>query len=114
MHVDVQVQAVRQLCVEWVGPVRRLTGLWCEAGARIRIVRGSVQICLRRFTLTDAQAAGQRSGVVEHTVVGDLQVVAPGMDKDAAAALRAVGNAHSIDTGRVALEITRIQVNASS
>ena len=42
------------------------------------------------FALTDGDAAGERSLVVVDAVVGNLEVVTPGVDEDAAAALGAV------------------------
>ncbi len=58
-----------------------------------------------KFTLADVDAARQRSGVVVDPVVGDLQVMPPAVDEDAAAALGAVGDAQAVNARRVALEV---------
>ncbi len=81
------------------------------AGARSGIGCAAARRGTRReFALADVDAARERSGVVVDAVVGDLQVVAPGVDEDAAAALRAVGDAQAVDARRVALEVARERI----
>ena len=101
MDVHVQVKAVRQL------QIRDAAGL---AGARIRVGRGPRQIPVGRFTLADVDAARQRADIVVHPVVGDFQVMRPGVREDTAAALGAVGDGQTIDARRVALEVARVRV----
>ena len=54
----------------------------------------------------------KRAGIAVDPVVGDLQVMRPAVHEDAAAALRAVGDAQAIDARRVALEVARERVCA--
>src|SRR5215469_5230179 len=58
------------------------------------------------LALANGNAAGQSSLVVSDTVVGDLEVVGPSVNVDAAATLRAVGHGEAINPRRVAVEVT--------
>ena len=82
------------------------------AGTRsgIRLRPRAAEVRWREFTLADVDAARERSGVVGDAVVGDLQVMAPGVDEDAAAALRAVADAQAVNARRVAPEVARERV----
>ena len=70
----------------------------------------SRQVPVGRFTLADVDAARQRADVVVHAVVGDLQIMAPGVYEDAAAALRAVSNGQPVNARRIALEVAWIRL----
>src|SRR5205807_183526 len=63
----------------------------------------------RRLGIADGDPTGNGSAIVVDAVVGDLQVVAEAVDENAATALRAVGEAHAVDTRRVAEEVGRIE-----
>src|SRR5215467_4311360 len=89
VHVNVQVEAIGQL------QVCNPTDL---AGTRISIYNPyTTEVSVRMLTLSDVDAAGERSGIVEDVVVGDLQIMVPCVDEDAAAALRAVADPQAID-----------------
>ena len=87
-----------------------IAAFWQEPGSRIGRAGGSTQIRRREFALADVDAAGERSGVVVYAVVGDLQVMTPGVDEDAAAALGTVADAQTVDAGRIAQEVARERV----
>ncbi len=72
------------------------------------------QVDVRMFALADGDAAGQCSLVVVDAVVGDLEVVAPAVDQDAAAALGTVGDGQAVDARRVAPEVARERIVCSS
>src|SRR5213078_1092813 len=97
------VEAVRQLKISdkaaLAGSGSRVGGAPCE-------VRG------RKFTLPDVDPARERSGVVVDPVVGDLQVMAPAVHEDGAAALGAVGDAQAVDAGRIAPEAARERIRS--
>src|ERR1017187_5507185 len=80
------------------------------AGAGRPVVGTTLEVRRTKFALADADAAGERTGIVEDPVVGDLQEMRPAVDEDAAAALGAVGDAQPIDAGRVANVIARVRV----
>ena len=74
----------------------------CESrpvAARAGRCVGDVPLDVRRckLALAHADAARERTGIVEDPVVGDLQVMRPAVHKDAAAALGAVGDAQPVD-----------------
>ena len=112
VHVDVQVQAVRQVLYRLpccsgrkeahrartapIGPAG-----WLPVDNRDRY---------REFTLADADSARERTGVVVDPVVGDLQVMVPAVDEDAAAALGAVPDREAVNRGRIALVVAGIGV----
>src|ERR1035441_8395058 len=84
----------------------------CPVAARTGrpVVSTPVDVRRTKLALADADAAGERTGIVEDPVVGDLQEMRPAVDEDAAAALGAVGDAHPIDAGRVANVIAPVRV----
>src|SRR5205823_5573532 len=98
VHVDVQVVAIRFNHV-----VSRV--LARSRGSINGRVGGATQVWLREFALADVDAAGERSGVVVYAVVGDLQIVTPGVDEDTAATLRAVADSQAVNAGRIAPEV---------
>ena len=68
-------------------------------------------VCGRNLDLAHSYSAGEGTGVSMHTVVGNLQVMSPAVNQDTAAALRAVCEANSIDTRRIAQEVAaRIRI----
>ncbi len=83
MHVHIFVEQERQLGGAGDGPVGDLG-------------------------LAYGEAAGEGSGIAEDPVIGDLHVVVPAVEEDAATALRAVGEAHAVDARRVAQEVARV------
>ncbi len=104
MHVHVHVQLERNLRVR-CGSVRdRRTQRRrrCDAVAADRAV---IEVGRRRLAITHVDAARERAVIGEHPRIGDLEVVRPAVDEHAAATLRAVGDADTIDTRRVAVEI---------
>src|SRR6266481_4942699 len=96
MHVHVEVVTVSQL------NTRDGAGLARTGG---RVGGAALEVGRWEFTLTQVNAARKRAGIVVDPVVGNLQVMAPAVHKDAAAALRAVGDAQAIDARRIALEV---------
>ena len=102
MHVDVQVVAIREL------QVGDGAGL---AGARISIHSpGAAQVRRWEFTLAHVDAARESSGVVVDAIVGDLEIMTPGVDEDAATALGTVTDTQSINARWVAQEVARERV----
>src|SRR4051794_21949052 len=99
MDIDVHVVAIGQSDVGG-DPAVGDAGTGNGCGARLR------QEHIGMFTLADGDAAGHGALVVHDAVVGDLDIVAPGVNPDAAAALRAVLNGQAINAGRVAVEVT--------
>ena len=106
VHVDVQLQAIRQ-----VRDRSRLPS-WQEGAHRAQspapvppTTPGSERI--GELTLANADAARERARIVVDPVVGDLQVMRPAVHEDAAAALGAVGDGQTIDARRVAIEVAR-------
>ena len=97
MDVDVHVFAIGQLHAG-----RDYTA--GHAGAGIQC-RGALNVLRSKLALAQVDAARERSGVAVDPVVGDLQVMAPAVDEDAAAALGAVGDTQPVDAGRVAHEV---------
>src|SRR5438309_3001613 len=82
------------------------------AGARSRVGRAALDVAGRKFALAYVYTARQRAGIVVDAVVGDLQVMAPAMYEDTAAALRAVGDAQPVDARRIAPEAARVRIGA--
>src|ERR1039457_6548322 len=79
-----------------------------------RPVVGTVlEVRRTKFALADADAAGERTGIIVDPVVGDLQEMRPAVDEDAAAALGAVGDTQPIDARRVANVIAGVPVHAT-
>src|ERR1017187_2151514 len=83
------------------------------AGAGRPVVGTTLEVRRTKFALADADAAGERTGIVVDPVVGDLQEMRPAVDEDAAAALGAVGDTQPIDARRVAHVIAREPVDAT-
>src|ERR1035441_7230823 len=77
------------------------------------VVSTALEVRRTKFALADADAAGERTGIVVDPVVGDLQEMRPAVDEDAAAALGAVGDTQPIDARRVANVIARVPVDAT-
>ena len=81
VDVHVHVEAVRQLGAGHVHIGGRLAGTRSRNdGCALRVLRGEL-------ALADVDTAAERSGVVRHAVVGDLEVMAPAVHEDGAAAL---------------------------
>src|SRR5205814_8500344 len=96
MDIDVHVVAVGQCQVVGQAVVR-------DAGAGNGV--GSRSTCeegIGMFALTHGDAARHGALVVEHAVVRDLELMTPGVNPDAAAALRAVLDGEAVNAGRVA------------
>src|ERR1035438_7410444 len=80
------------------------------AGAGRPVVGTTLEVRRTKFALADADAAGERTGIIVDPVVGDLQEMRPAVDEDAAAALGAVGDTQPIDARRVANVIAGVRV----
>ena len=102
VNVHVHVEAVRQL--------RDRLRCWSGRSPERRSPRPRHQVGGREFTLAYVDAAGKRSSVAVDPVVGDLQVMTPAVDEDAAAALGAVGDAQAVDAGRDCTEVARERI----
>src|SRR5581483_8605408 len=101
VDVDVQVVAVRQALASnrtaLAGPGRNDVGI-------------SYELQIHVFTLTDSDAARQSPGIVVNPVVGDLDIVSPAVDEDAATTLGTVADAQSVNTRRVAGKVRGIRI----
>ncbi len=86
MHIHIRVIAERNL------------------GHAVRAAYGPV----RHFHLANRDPPGERAGIAEDAVVGNLHVVVPAVQEDAATALGAVGEGNAIDARRVAEEVAGI------
>src|ERR1035437_2547373 len=105
MDTYIHVKAERQIHV-----CRRAAGVG-NAGAGNRRRGGPSNLeGVGVFALANGNAAGQGSLVVQHPVVRDLQIVAPAVNQDAAAALRTVLNSQPVDRGRIAQEVAWVAV----
>src|SRR5437868_6926440 len=100
VDVNVHVIAVRQSLVR---NRAALTSARRDDGA-------ALERYVNVFTLANGNAARQSPGIVVNPVVGDLNVVSPGMHKDSATTLRTITDAQSVDAGRVAPEIGGIRI----
>ena len=69
------------------------------------LLAASVQVPHPELPLADGDAARERAGIAVDPVVGDLQVVVPGVHEDATTTLRAVGQREAVDARRVAQEV---------
>src|SRR5690349_11447691 len=65
------------------------------------------------FALADGDATRQRSLIVVNAVIGNLEVVSPSMDENAAAALGAVDETQSVDARRIAVVVARVRICTS-
>src|ERR1017187_8529007 len=83
------------------------------AGAGRPVVSTALEVRRTEFALADADAAGERTGIIVDPVVGDLQEMRPAVDEDAAAALGTVGDTQPIDARRVANVIAGVRVDAT-
>src|SRR5713101_9693704 len=101
MNVYIHVFAVRQLSIRY----RALL-----AGARSRVRGAPLDVCVSKFALADVDAARKRSSIAGNPVVGDLQVMPPAVDEDAAATLGTLGDAQAVDARRVAGVVARERI----
>ena len=68
MHIHVKLEAIRHVLVG-----NQTRAVAARAGRRVGGAAHDVRAS--KFTLADADAAGKCTGIVEDTVVGDLQVM---------------------------------------
>ena len=80
MDIDIQVKAERHRNVG-------LSVAVTNARAGNGVGNASRQVRVRMFTLADGDSTGECALVVQNPVVGNLEIVSPAVDKDAATAL---------------------------
>ena len=111
MHVDVQVQAERQVRTDYCAVLaggEHVEGRTPLPPPPYR--RPVTVIAIGELTLAEGDSARERAGIVVDPVVGDLQVVVPAVDEDAAAALGAVPDGEAVNRRRIALKVAGIGV----
>jgi hypothetical protein len=96
VHVDVHVQAVRQVRSDHRDVQARGRRVADGLSYRRRDTGGPYLVYngerTRELALADVDTARERTGVVVYAVVGNLQVVRPAVDEEATTALRAVSD----------------------
>src|SRR5271165_3991133 len=113
MNVDVQVLAVWQLRTEYRAELaggRRVGDELSRCTPDGEALLGHDGDRYGELTLAKVDAARERSGIAVNPVVGDLQVMVPAVDEDAAATLRTLSDGQPIDARRVAHEVTGVGV----